>query len=98
MSPDKKTKPGRKAAVALSYKPEKDAAPRVTAKGKGLVAEKIIALARAHGIPIRDDPDLVTVLAALEIDREIPPELYKAIAEIFAFIYRVNKTSKNPRS
>lgn len=93
--PDEKGKLERKTAVALAYKPEKDTAPRVTAKGKGLVAEKIIALARAHGIPIRDDPDLVTVLAALELDREIPPELYKAIAEVFAFIYRINQTSKN---
>ena len=94
MSPKKGKKPERKTAVALAYKPEKDTAPRVTAKGKGRVAEKIIALAQTHGVPIRDDPDLVTLLAALEIDREIPPELYKAIAEIFAFIYRINATSK----
>jgi len=96
LSPKKKLPP-LKTAVALSYKPEKDRAPKVTAKGKGLIAEKIIALAKAHGVPIKDDPDLVTVLAALEIDREIPPELFKAIAEVFAFIYRVNQASKSPQ-
>ncbi len=61
------------------------------------MAEKIIAVAKAHRIPIKDDPDLVTVLAKLELDREIPPELYKAIAEIFAFIYQVNQSSKFPQ-
>ncbi len=97
MSRQKPTSSSRKTAVALSYKPEKDAAPKITAKGKGIVAEKIIAVAKAHGIPIKDDPDLVTVLAKLELDREIPPELYKAIAEIFAFIYQVNQSSKFPQ-
>jgi len=80
----------------LTYKPDSDAAPKIAAKGKGVVAEKIIAIAKDHGIPIKDDPDLVAVLATLDIDREIPPELYKAIAEIFAFIYRVNQSSKIP--
>ncbi len=89
--------PSSKTAVALSYKPEKDKAPRIAAKGRGLVAEKIIALAKAHGVPLKDDPDLVEVLSALEIDKEIPPELYKAIAEIFVFIYQVNKMSIIPR-
>ena len=83
--------------MALSYKSEKDRAPKITAKGKGLVAEKIIALARAHGVPLKDDPDLVEVLSGLEIDKEIPADLYKAIAEIFVFIYQVNKTSIIPR-
>ncbi len=80
----------------MTYKPDSDAAPKIAAKGKGVVAEKIIAIAKDHGIPIKDDPDLVAVLATLDIDREIPPELYKAIAEIFAFIYRVNQSSKIP--
>ncbi|MDD9303626.1 MAG: EscU/YscU/HrcU family type III secretion system export apparatus switch protein [Desulfobacter sp.] len=85
-----------KKAVALRYDREVDDAPKVTAKGKGRVAENIIELAREHGIPIKDDPDLVQVLASLEIDQEIPPEIYVAVAELLAFVYSANseKSSK----
>ena len=61
----------RKQAVALRYRPDKDASPRVAAKGSGLVAEKIIELARKHGIPVKDDPDLLEVLSKLEIEEEV---------------------------
>jgi len=81
----------RKEAVALAYRPPRDQAPRVKAKGKGQVAEKILELAREHGIPIREDPDLVQVLSALDLEQEIPPALYAAVAEILAFVYRVNE-------
>ncbi len=79
-----------KKAVALRYDREQDDAPTVTAKGQGKVAENIIELAREHGIPIKDDPDLVEVLASLEIDQEIPPEIYVAVAELLAFVYSAN--------
>ncbi|WP_027389152.1 EscU/YscU/HrcU family type III secretion system export apparatus switch protein [Chrysiogenes arsenatis] len=78
-----------KKAVALSYI-EKSRAPKVTAKGQGRVAEKIIEIAEEHGITIKEDPDLVEALSALEIDQEIPQELYQAVAEILSHLYREN--------
>jgi flagellar biosynthesis protein len=80
----------REKAVALKYTHDEDGAPRVVAKGEGLVAQKIKALAEAAGIPIRRDDDLVELLAQVEVDREIPPELYAAVAEILSWIYRAN--------
>ncbi len=85
----KKTR--QKAAVALKYRPERDRAPRMTAKGKGLVAEKIMALARERGVPIHDDPALVEILSTLDLNQEIPPHVYKAVAEILAFVYSLNR-------
>ncbi|MGD8385789.1 MAG: EscU/YscU/HrcU family type III secretion system export apparatus switch protein [Desulfobacteraceae bacterium] len=83
-----------KKAVALKYEPGKDGAPRVTAKGKGLVARRIMEIAREEGIPISEDPDLVGALIQLDFDEEIPPDLYKAVAEILAFAYRLNRRMK----
>jgi flagellar biosynthesis protein len=77
-------------AVALKYEKEKDAAPRVVAKGRGFVAQKIIEAARAHRVPLHEDKNLVEVLEALDLETEIPPELYRAVAEVLAFIYRLN--------
>jgi flagellar biosynthesis protein len=67
----------RRAAVALQYDTATDNAPKVIAKGHGLVAEKIMALARKQGIPMRADPDLIQMLAQIDLDQEIPPSLYK---------------------
>ena len=77
-------------AVALKYETEKDSAPRVVAKGRDLIAEKIIETAKAHNVPLYEDKNLVQVLEALDLDTEIPPELYRAVAEVLAFIYRLN--------
>ena len=77
-------------AVALKYEKEKDGAPRVVAKGRGLVAQKIIETAKAHRVPLHEDKNLVEVLEALDLETEIPPELYRAVAEVLAFIYRLN--------
>ncbi len=77
-------------AVALRYRPEEDNAPRLAAKGRGPVADKIIELARQHNIPIRQDRNLVQVLSVLNLEQEIPPNLYKAVAEILAFVYRLS--------
>ena len=85
-----------KKAVALKYKRGQDNAPKVTAKGTGLVAEKIIDIARKQGIPVKDDPDLVEVLSRLDLDEEIPPELYVIVAELLAFVYRLNR-KKGPK-
>ncbi len=77
-------------AVALKYNAEHDVAPRITAKGKGAVAEKIIELAGKYGVPVKDDPDLVEVLSGLDIDQAIPPEIYVAVAELLSFVYSLN--------
>ncbi|MFY9398903.1 MAG: EscU/YscU/HrcU family type III secretion system export apparatus switch protein [Desulfomonilia bacterium] len=84
-------KEDRDKAVALRYERGKDPAPRVTAKGRGVIAEKILSLARQHNIPIRLDKALVDALYRLEINEEIPEELYRVIAEILAFIYRMDR-------
>lgn len=77
-------------AVALRYDKEAGAAPKVTATGQGEVARRIIEAAQAAGVDIVQDPDLLEVLGRVPIGEEIPPELFQAVAEILAFIYRVN--------
>lgn len=77
-------------AVAMRYRKQEDHAPRVVAKGAGTVAERIMALAQEHGIPLHEDVDLVKLLALLELDTEIPPKLYRALAEVLAHVYRIN--------
>ena len=80
-------------AIALHYSGR--GAPRVTAKGKGVVAEEILALAREHNIPLREDPALTGLLARIELGDEIPEKLYLAVAEVIAFAYRLS--GKQPR-
>ena len=82
-------------AVALRYTPQADRAPKVTAKGSRQVAEKIIALAREHGVPIQEDPALVQVLSQLDFYEEIPPSVYGVVAEILAFIYSLNQEHRS---
>ncbi len=77
-------------AVALKYDRKKDNAPRVIAKGRGEIAEKIIEVAKAHNVPSYEDKNLIQILEALDLETEIPPELYRAVAEVLAFIYRLN--------
>lgn len=86
-----KDKRSRKKAVALRYRPDKDSAPRLTAKGTGRIAERIIEIARQNGIPIKDDPDLIEVLSRLDINEQIPPSVYIAVAELLAFVYSMNR-------
>jgi flagellar biosynthesis protein len=78
-------------AAAIRYDAAKDDAPRLTAKGKGHVAERIIELARRHDIPIRSDRALIQILSKLDLDQQIPPEFYRAVAEILAFVYQANE-------
>jgi flagellar biosynthesis protein len=85
-------------AVALRYKPGQDEAPRVAAKGSGYVAEKILDLARRHGVPIRQDRNLVQVLSRLDLEQEIPPGVYRAVAEILAFVYRLSLERRGPQA
>lgn len=88
--------PPRKTAVALKYNAPRDHAPKLTARGHGHVAAQIIALAQTHGIPMREDPDLVQVLAQLNLQQEIPPQLYQVVAELLAFVYRLNQEYRPP--
>jgi len=88
-----KNRPPQK-AVSLKYKAGKDPAPKVTAKGQGLVAERIIALAREHQIPIKEDPDLLQVLSQVEVNQEVPSSIYQMVAELLAFVYKVNNEYK----
>ena len=80
----------RQQAVALRYKPEKNRAPKLVAKGQGYLAEKILELARQHHIPVREDKNLLQILSRLDLNQEIPAEVYKAVAEILAFIYQLS--------
>jgi len=79
----------QKEAVALQYDKEKDRAPKVTAKGKGKTAQKIIELAQYNDIPIKKDEDLLELLSKVKLDKEVPAEMYKAVAEVFSFIYKM---------
>ena len=80
----------RRQAVALRYEPKRDRAPKLVAKGQGYLAEKILELARQHHIPIREDKNLLQILSRLDLNQEIPAEVYRAVAEILAFIYRLS--------
>ena len=84
----------RRKAIALRYDEDRDAAPRVVAKGAGLVADGIRALAKEHGIHVHEDADLVEVLAKLDLGATVPEELYRAVAEVLAFVYRLNQRLK----
>ncbi|WP_246939989.1 EscU/YscU/HrcU family type III secretion system export apparatus switch protein [Bacillus pinisoli] len=86
----------RREALALSYDPITNSAPKVVAKGKGLVAENIIQKAKENNIPIQEDTSLVELLSQLQINESIPEELYQAVAEVFAFVYRVDRELKKP--
>ncbi|QGH34521.1 hypothetical protein GI584_10985 [Gracilibacillus salitolerans] len=81
----------RKRAAALQYDTETDVAPKVTATGKGYVAEEIVERAKQNKIPIQSDPSLVELLSELNINEQIPEELYQVVAEVFAYIYQVDQ-------
>lgn len=78
-------------AVALQYDRKEDPAPRVVASGRGAIAERILELAFAHGIPVRADADLAEILTAVEIGQQIPIAAFAAVAEILFHIYRANE-------
>lgn len=80
-------------AIALAYR-QTDAAPRVVARGKGLIAEEIISRAREHGIYVHESPELVALLTQVDIDQSIPPQLYMAVAELLAWLYRIEHGDK----
>lgn len=81
----------RAKAVALKYDAATDSAPRITATGAGKNAEQILEIAFSHGVRVREDPDLVEFLEALEPNSAIPEEAFRAIAEILFYVYRANR-------
>jgi len=94
MTSFQKNGPKRDRAVALKFKEEVDKAPKVVAKGEGFVARAIRESARKYGVPIRQDDDLLELLSQVDIDREIPPQMYAAVAEVLSWIYRANNAIK----
>ena len=79
-------------AAALQY--DGSGVPRVTAKGSGLIAEEIVARAAQSGVPVQENPALAQLLTALELGTDIPPELYGAVAEIIAWVYKMDRGLK----
>ncbi|MSR89088.1 MAG: hypothetical protein EXS67_05500 [Candidatus Margulisbacteria bacterium] len=88
--PDK----GQLRAVAVKYDVKKDRAPKILASGRGSMAEEILRLAEENQIPFYEDKTLVTLLAKLKFDEEIPPQLYTVVAEVLAFVYQLEKLAK----
>jgi flagellar biosynthesis protein len=83
-------KPPSPQAVALRYDSGRDAAPRVVAKGSGRIAERIVDAARQRGIPLVANPIAADLLAQTDLNAEVAPEFYQAVAEILAFVYRLD--------
>lgn len=86
-----KARKGPKAAVAMSYDPAKDTAPRIVAAGQGELAEAMLALAEKHNVPVYADHPLANALVKLEIGAYVPPELYAAVAEVLAFLWEMER-------
>jgi flagellar biosynthesis protein len=88
--------PPRRRAAALRYEPG-ERAPKVTASGAGMVADRIVAAARQAGVPVRSDPALAEALTALELGRDVPEALWTAVAEALAWAYRLDAKASPPR-
>jgi flagellar biosynthesis protein len=87
--------PKPQVAVALEY--DFKGAPRVTAKGRGAVAENILKLAREHGVTVEENPVLAEALSQVELDDQIPEALYRAVAEVLTFVLRARGLPGRPR-
>lgn len=83
-------------AVALAYN-QADAAPRVVAKGRGIIAEQIIKKAQENGVYVHESPELVALLTQVDLDQSIPPQLYIAVAELLAWLYQMER-AESPSS
>ncbi|BCB03338.1 EscU/YscU/HrcU family type III secretion system export apparatus switch protein [Bacillus sp. KH172YL63] len=81
----------RKEAVALGYDEQNGSAPKVLARGKGIIAENILSKAKEHHVPVQEDKSLLSLLGKLDVGESIPEELYGAVAEVFAFVYRLDR-------
>lgn len=83
-----------KKAVALKYTPGESEAPVVVAKGQGKLAESILDKAKEHGVPVQEDAALVEILSKLDLDQQIPAELYQLVAEVLTYVYRADGQAK----
>ena len=83
-----------KVAAAIKYDPEKNVAPIILAKGKGSIAEEIIRIAEENDVPLYQDAALAKLLGSLELETEIPPEMYSVVAEVLAFVYKLEQKRK----
>ena len=83
--------PDRQVAIALGYDRRTDRAPRILGLGRGETAREILALARDHGIAIREDGDLTALLERIPLFEEIPPRLYPVVAEVLLYVYRMSR-------
>jgi flagellar biosynthesis protein len=89
-----KTTPVKKTAIAIRYDIDKDKAPLVIASGRGPVAEEILRIADENKIPMYEDPELAKLLTKLELDTEIPAELYTLVAEVLFFVYKLDRMAE----
>lgn len=94
MAEKEKPVQGRRTAVALRYDVEKDKAPLILASGRGAVADEILRIADENKIPLYENRDLANMLAKLEIDSEIPSQLYVLVAEVLFFVYKLDKMAE----
>ena len=90
-------RPPRSRATALRYTSGEDTAPKVTATGRGHIAERILAEAEQHGVPVRKDPALAQALGGLEVGHEVPEQLWAAVAETLAWAYRLDAKAARRR-
>lgn len=94
MAEEEKKTEAPKTAIALRYDIDKDKAPLVLASGRGPVADEILRIAEDNKIPLYEDPELSKLLAKLELDSEIPPELYTLVAEVLFFVYKLDRMAQ----
>ena len=95
---EEKEKKKNKSAIALRYDVDKDSAPLILASGRGPVANEILRIAEDNKIPLYEDPELAKLLSKLELDSEIPAELYTLVAEVLFFVYKLDRmTEKRER-
>ena len=94
--PDGTGHPSRRRATALHYQPG-DPSPKIVATGAGVIAERIIEVAREAGVPVRQDPALVSALEALDLGTHVPAEMWKAVAEALAWAYKLDRAAGRRR-
>lgn len=91
---EEKPTPPRKAAIAIRYDMDRDKAPLIIATGRGPVADEILRIADDNKIPLYEDPELAKLLSKLELDIEVPPELYTLVAEVLFFVYKLDRMAQ----
>ncbi|MFC6650317.1 MULTISPECIES: EscU/YscU/HrcU family type III secretion system export apparatus switch protein [Paenibacillus] len=94
---EQKVSQNLKKAVALKYIPGQSEAPVVVAKGQGSVADIILQKAKENGVAVQEDAALVEVLSKLDLDQQIPPQLYQLVAEILSYVYQSDRTAGERR-